>query len=74
LESGIKEFTRALLPPARSTCDPCTRSQANGLLAGSGELAYCLCNKDVLDTTLSTIQNNPLARSAGVTGAAIQQV
>ncbi|KIZ06766.1 hypothetical protein MNEG_1176 [Monoraphidium neglectum] len=47
---------------------------ANGLLAGSGELAYCLCNKDVLDTTLSTIQNNPLARSAGVTGAAIQQV
>ncbi|KAI8471788.1 MAG: hypothetical protein J3K34DRAFT_227252 [Monoraphidium minutum] len=49
-------------------------SAANGLLSGSGELGNCLCNQDVLDQTLSTIESNPLAQSSGVTGAAINQV
>ena len=54
-------------PPA-----PPPSAQANGLLSNGGQLAYCLCNPDVLSTTLSTIAANPLARSAGVTGPSVQ--
>ena len=66
-------------PPARlQSCQggatPQCCSDANALLGPGGQLGLCLCNPEVLSATLSAVESNPLARSAGVSASSIQGV
>ena len=52
------------------TADCCAAGQA---LAGtSGDLAFCLCSPKLLAQIITTVESNPLARSAGITGGSIK--